>query len=216
MDEEQAVLDFFSQPENLPLALAVAEQVDDIRRNMNNDFWRELAKLSEHHAQAWNVRLTEDRNTNDCLVGLYLQPLQEQPACLLPMLEQQVMGTSLRIYAGLIWSNPPTPDQSSLPEVMALRDALQHRGFQTNEKFLAWQWTPYFPRSKSFLMRFSTAAEALLDEAGNMLRQMDTPLLAEANAALGRAAQKSVISLETLRNNLKPTIIQPGRAPNQD
>jgi hypothetical protein len=203
MDEEQAVLDFFAQQENLPLALAVADQVDDIRRNMNNDFWRKLAKRSEHNAQAWHVRLTEDRNTGDCLVGLYMQPLQEQPACLLPMLEQQVVGASLRIYAGLIWSNPPTPDQLSLPEVIALRDALQHRGFQNNEKFLAWQWTPYFPRSKGFLMRFSTDADALLDEAGNLLGQLDIPLVAAANAALGDAAQKSVISLETLRSNLK-------------
>jgi hypothetical protein len=203
MDEEQAVLDFFAQQENLSLALAVAEQVDDIRRNMNNDFWRRLAKRTEHIVQAWHVRLTEDRNTNDCLVGLYLQPLQEQPACLLPMLEQQVIGASLRIYSGLIWSNPPTPNQSSLPEVMALRDALLYRGFQNNEKFLAWQWTPFYPRSKDFLLRFSTDTDALLDKAEDLLHQLDTPLLAAANAALEGATEKSVISLEALRDNLK-------------
>ena len=36
MNEEQAVLDFFSQNENLPLGLSVAEQMDKIREQINN------------------------------------------------------------------------------------------------------------------------------------------------------------------------------------
>ena len=39
MDEEQAVLDFFAKAENLPLALAVAEQTDKQREYLNNNLW---------------------------------------------------------------------------------------------------------------------------------------------------------------------------------
>ena len=42
MNEEQAVLDFFAQTENLPLGLSVAEQMDRLREQMNNRLWLEL------------------------------------------------------------------------------------------------------------------------------------------------------------------------------
>ena len=41
-NEEQAVLDFFAQKENLPLALSVAEQADGMRLQLNHAFWLSL------------------------------------------------------------------------------------------------------------------------------------------------------------------------------
>jgi hypothetical protein len=41
MNEEQAVLDFFSRTENLSLGLSVAEQMDELRVQMNNRLWRD-------------------------------------------------------------------------------------------------------------------------------------------------------------------------------
>lgn len=204
MNEEQAVLDFFAQQENLPLALVVAEQVDTTRRNMNNDFWRKLAKRLEMIAPSWQVELTYDRNTENCLVGTYLQPASEQPLYLCPMLEQQIIGESPRVYFGLIWSDPAASDQPFSPEVVALRKDLLDKGYKSSDKFLVWQWTPYYPRSKDFLLRYSDNAEALLDEAGNLLREvLENPLLAAANASLQTTPKSTVISLDALRSNIK-------------
>ncbi len=100
MDEEQAVLKFFSQKENLPLALSVADHTDGIRQKLNNDFWVALAKLIAEDLPDWNVATTEDRNSTECLVGVCLQPRVEQQIYLRPMLEQQYLGNTSRIYYG--------------------------------------------------------------------------------------------------------------------
>jgi hypothetical protein len=207
MNEEQAVLDFFSQQENLPLTLAVADQTDNLRRNMNNEFWSKLAEYAERIAPEWLVQITEDQNIDDCLVGLHLRPRQEQPICLYPMLEQQVIGETPRIYCGLIWSNTPGPHHLEAPEIKALCDILENDGFKNNDKFLAWQWTSFFPRSKNFLLRFSSNQEKLLDEAIGLLQHFVITrgqMLNTANAALASVAPSAVISLDNLRNKLKP------------
>ncbi len=72
MNEEQAVLDFFAQEENLPLALIAAEHLDSIRLRLNNEFWgllrKRLDELLAQHDLPWTSQLTEDRNAEDCLV----------------------------------------------------------------------------------------------------------------------------------------------------
>ncbi len=183
MNEEQAVLDFFAQTENLPLALSVADQVDGVRQKLNNDFWLALRQRIAAGAPSWRVATTEDRNAAECLVGLYLQPAQEQKLYLRPMLEQQYLGDTLRIYYGLMWSAAPTPELKRLNTIHTLHDTLQTAGFKTNENYLAWQWTSYHPRRKDFLLRFSTAKDALLDEAAGLLDD----LLVKHSAALHAA-----------------------------
>jgi len=58
MNEEKAVLDFFAKPENLPLGLSVAGQMDVIREQMNSRFWQDLQHridtLSVQHAPEWH------------------------------------------------------------------------------------------------------------------------------------------------------------------
>jgi hypothetical protein len=67
MNEEQAIFEYFSQAENLPLALSVAEQMDKLREQMNNQFWQELrARLDaiiNEHQLAWQIELTEDKTS---------------------------------------------------------------------------------------------------------------------------------------------------------
>ena len=157
MNEELAILDFFSRAENLPLGLSIAEQMDGIREQMNNRLWQDLlgrAKaLAVLHGLGWQMETTEDKNAPDSLVGLHCVANPEQPLYLRPMLEQQYLGGTWRIYFGLMWSASPTPDQLELPAVTGLKAALQKAGFKSNENFLAWQWTSFHPRRKDFLLR---------------------------------------------------------------
>ena len=175
-NEEQAVLDFFAQKENLPLALSVADQVDGMRRQLNHAFWlalrERIAALVAAQQLPWRVETTEDRNAAECLVGLHLQPETDQALYLRPMLEQQYMGNALRIYYGLMWSATPAPEQIRLSAINTLRDSLQAAGFNSNESFVAWRWTPYHPRRRDFLLRFSGAADALLDEAAGLVQHL--------------------------------------------
>ncbi len=208
-NEEQAVLEFFAQEENLPLALSVAEQTDGIRQRMNSSFWRDLhdrfVRLLESQRLPWVVEFTEDRNTPDCVVGLHLQPMSDQTLFLRLMMEQQYMGETLRIYYGVMWSSAPTPDKANLKEMRALREALQGEGFKNNESFLAWNWTPYHPRRKDFLLRYSNAADALLNDAAGLLSHLvldHGDALNAVNAALRETPPSVTVSLDRLRANI--------------
>jgi len=82
MNEEQAVLNFFAAPENLPLALIVGEHIDAIRQQLNRQFWSEIAVFIQAKAPAWRVTTTQDRNQDDCLVGfIFAHKLSRQFIC---------------------------------------------------------------------------------------------------------------------------------------
>ena len=211
MKEQQAVLDFFAQPENLPLGLAVAEQMDTLRECMNTQFWQalqqQIANMVAKHALPWQVTATEDKNAAEhaavSLVGLYCAMPVGQELYLRPMMEQQNLGGDWRIYFGLMWSAPPSPEHTSLPEIAALKDALQQTGFKNNQNYLAWQWSKLHPRRQDFLLRYAQQPKALLDEAQALLQKLlleQRDLIATANAALQAAPRSMAISLSQLRS----------------
>lgn len=207
MNEEDSVLNFFSQEKNLPLALIAAEHLDGIRLQHNNRFWNALREqldaLVAQDALPWRSELTEDRNSEDCLVGLRLEPLFQQRTFLRPFMEQQLLGENYRIYYGLIWNAAPEPAQKNLPAVEALRAQMGTAGFKHSDSFLAWQWSPWYPRRKDFLLRFSTRKDELLQDAMRpwhvLLDEVGEPLRL-ANLALGEAPRSATISLDRLRD----------------
>lgn len=207
MNEENSVLDFFSQEENLPLALVTAEHLDDIRLQHNNRFWKalheHLVTLLDQSGLPWRSEITEDRNSEGCLVGLHLEPLAEQRTFLRPFMEQQLMGARYRIYYGLMWNTLPEPAQKNLSAVESLQTRLGNAGFKQNESFLAWQWSPWYPRGKDFLMRFSTQQDELMQEAMQpwhaLLEGCAEPLRL-ANLALNEVPRSATISLDQLRS----------------
>lgn len=209
MNEEQAIVDFFAQPENLRLGLTVAEQMDSLREQMNNRLWRELISrlktLIKEHGLAWRADLTEDKNAPDSLVGLHCTALTEQQLYLRPMMEQQYLGGEWRVYFGLMWSAAPSPDQLGLASVSSLKESLQKAGFKSNENFLAWQWTAFHPRRKDFLLRYARQPEQLSDEMEAILKSLlmkyDTAIT-QANAALRNAPSSMTVSLSQLRSKL--------------
>jgi hypothetical protein len=210
MNEEQAVLDFFSQEENLPLALVAAEHLDSVRLRLNNEFWlvmqKHLDALLAEHGLPWKSALTEDRNNEDCLVGLHLQPQGEQQVFLRPFMEQQFLGDNYRIYHGLIWSTTPDAMQKTQPAVEALRMRLNEAGFKDGDSFLAWQWLPWYPRRKDFLLRFAKNRDELLNEASDMWGHLlfaHNEELHQANLALRPAPHAATIPLEQLRSKLR-------------
>lgn len=209
MNEEQAVLEFFSRSENLPLGLSVAEQIDELRAQMNNRLWRELQAridtLIDRHGLAWRTGTTEDRNAPDSLVGLHCNMPAGQATYLRPMLEQQYLGNAWRIYFGLMWSAPPAPGQLRLPEVGSLKAALQNAGFRNSENFLAWQWTAFYPRRRDFLLRYAQQPESLLDDVEAIFRTLlldHRAAIEQANAALASGSPGLAVALDRLRDEL--------------
>ena len=207
MNEEQSVLNFFSQSENLELGLSVAEQMDGIREQLNSRYWRELLphldSLLKELSLEWNCALTEDKNAPENLVGLHCSVRVEQPPYLRLMLEQQYVGGSWRIYFGLMWSDTPSPEQLALPAVCALKDSLQEAGYKNNANFLGWQWTNLHPRRKDFLLRYSRHPVAVLGETMEILSKLLTEhcdLIKQANDALRLTPRSQTISLEQLRS----------------
>ena len=204
MSEERAVLDFFALPDNLPLALSVADQTDRLREQMNTRFWSQLiAQLASTLAPHWRISATEDRNAADSLVGFYCTPLNDQPICLRPMMEQQNLGKGLQIYAGLMWSTAPTPEHLALPAVTALRETLSAQGLKGNESFLAWQWTALYPRRKDFLLRYNAQPDVVINEASALITKLifsHQAQISAANVQLAAAPRSMTISLDKLRS----------------
>lgn len=207
MNEEQSVLNFFSQPENLELGLSVAEQMDGIREQLNSRYWQELLPrlkvLIEELSLAWNCELTEDKNAPENLVGLHCSLREEQPLYLRLMLEQQYLGGSWRIYFGMMWSEVPTPEQLALPAIETLKKSLQDAGYKNNANFIGWQWTNFHPRRKDFLLRYSRHPEVVLDETMVILNKLLTEqrdLIGQANEALRAAPRSMAVSLDQLRS----------------
>lgn len=206
MNEQQAVLDFFSQAENLPLALIAAEHLDQLRRELNNDFWhasqQQLDQLIARHSLPWRSAVTEDKNNADCLVGCHLLPAGEAPLFLRPFMEQQFLGDGYRIYYGLMWS--AAPDASAKQTAETLRAGLEQAGFKSNENFLAWQWLPWHPRRQDFLLRWHQQRAAVLAEAeqcwSKLLIEHGAALL-RTNQALATAPRSQPIKLDQLRRS---------------
>jgi len=208
-EEEQAILDFFARAENLQLGLAVAEQVDAQRVLMNNRFWRDLQRrlevLISENGLVWKVELTTDGNAPDTLVGLFCSTGSEQQVYLRPMLEQQYLGGTWRIYHGLMWSNKPGADQLGLPGVISLKSLLQQAGFKSNENFLAWQWTAFHPRRKDFLLGYAQNPERMLGAIETVFSSLLIEHLIgldQANAELGSVPQGLAASLKQMRDEL--------------
>ena len=208
MNEEQAIFEFFSQAENLPLALSVAEQMDELRERMNNRFWQELRArldaLIKENRLAWHIQLTEDKSAPECLVGLHCALNGDQTPYLRPMMEQQYSGGEWRIYFGLIWS--AASGQPGLAELINLKASLQKAGFKNNESFLAWQWTTFHPRRKDFLLRYARHPEQLLQDVATKFSTLlidHREAIEQVNEKLNTAAPHSLsASLEQLRDEL--------------
>lgn len=207
MNEEQAVLDFFGRTENLSLALIAAEHLDNIRLQHNNHFWKTLRSrldtLLTQHSLPWHSAFTEDRNSEGTLVGLHLEPSTAQRTFLRPFMEQQLLGDRYRIHYGLMWNVAPEPAQKNLPAVEALRAALCAAGFKQNDSFLAWQWSPWYPRRKDFLLRLSSSQEQLMEEAMQPWQRLlhdHGNELNSANVALNAVPRSAAISLAQLHS----------------
>ncbi|MFA6971478.1 MAG: hypothetical protein WC208_08775 [Gallionella sp.] len=204
MNEEQAVLDFFAKPENLALGLSVSEQMDAIREQINSRFWKALQQRLDAalHDTEWQTQVTEDRNAAGVLVGLQCKLREPQTICLFPMLEQQYLGGTWRIFFGLMWQIAPAPEQLNLPVIAALKQLLGDAGFKNNENFLAWQWTKFHPRRSDFLLRYSQQPEKLLDEVESVFSSLliaQREQISIANAALKEMPRSMTISLDQLR-----------------
>lgn len=205
MNEELAVLEFFSDPDNLPLALSVAEKTDAIRQRLNNQFWQSIGARFEQLMPTWQCALTEDRNSPDCYVGMYLQPETAQKTFLRPVMEQQMTNGEIRIYIGLMWNAPPAADKTMLPEVRALTEQLQHDAYKNNESFLGWRWTPFYPRRKSFLLSQQQPEQLLAETSAPLSNLLSThgAALDLANLSLRDSAESATVSLAQLRKNLR-------------
>jgi hypothetical protein len=209
MDEEKAILEFFSQPENLSLGLSVSEQIDKLREQINNRVWLDLLSrlkaLIKERGLSWRIEPTEDRNAPDCLVGMHCIINSKQGLYLRPIIEQQFLGGKWRIYFGLMWNSVPSPDQFNLAAVKSLKVSLQNAGFKHNENFLAWKWTAYYPRGKDFLLRYSQQPEKLIDDIEIIFCTLlidHRDAIELANAALNNMPQSLASSLGQLRNEL--------------
>jgi hypothetical protein len=177
--------------------------MDQQREQLNSQFWcdlqQQLTQRNQQHDLPWELVKTEDRNVPDSWVGLQAIPAVAQHNYLHPMLEQQNLGGGMRIYIGLMWHAAPTPEQLALPAVSTLKTALQQQGYKDNERFLAWQWTKFYPRRRDFLLRYTQDATLLLDDLAQIYTQLaltHRDAIAQANHALAALPPSMIVSFK--------------------
>lgn len=139
MNYEQAIIEFLARPENFPIALDVAKQVEHVKDHLQVQFW-------SHYSEAIGRRLTsagliegwrEKIQCNENLLGAYtkcriaFKPQKPDVVHLDVALEAGVPRDGYPIYYGLHWSRPYQKTYES-PTLSKIRDIVSKLGFRLN------------------------------------------------------------------------------------
>jgi hypothetical protein len=129
-DYRDAVVEFLLKPENLGVALEIAELVEDVKHKVYLEFWHGLkTKVSENQSKlaCWSVKLDSDEQLKRNYSGLDCVPDIAPRAQ--RYLRFRVTQETGMIYQGVRWNREmKTPfDELSekVPQLTAIRDRLQ-------------------------------------------------------------------------------------------
>jgi hypothetical protein len=129
-DYRDAAVQFLLKPENLEVALEIAELVENVKQKLVLEFWHGLkSKVSENQSKlaTWSVKLDSDEQLKGNWSGLDCVPdIASRAQRYLRFRVEQGGGT---IYQGVCWNKEmKTPfDELSkkLPQLSVIRDRLQ-------------------------------------------------------------------------------------------
>lgn len=186
MTYEDKVLDYIAQPENLPVALEVAEAVQQLREMIHKRFWPLFAHqvqvrlLGSEYADRWKyVPFPEKRLKKEWEVSYFIpiRPKGTESPLLRVMFGQGGRGGHYRLVTGVGWwaKKPPEPNHPALKD---LKKELVSRNL-TN----AWDWwpgwkvLPYALGGGEFMVKFYHTPNELVDELAEEYWQLFLDLL---------------------------------------
>lgn len=173
MSYEDAILDFLAKPENLPIALEVAEYVEKLKDSMLEKFWLEFAAQLEgrfdeaKHAPDWKFRKTNTDNLLDkwtrCAISPN-RPASAAPAYTEVCFEHNGRGWGYRFYLGVRWTKP-VEKIDPFPSLERLRKVMLKHGLKKSSSWgPGWKWTPFYAHGETFLIRMGNDPEKFVAE----------------------------------------------------
>ena len=185
MDYQEQILNFLQQPENLPVALEVARQVEALRPHMHRLFWDDIShaintRLSQSSfPDRWAISSAGDfdRPYRNLTIRSRIVPDSFKGSILVVGLIQH-RPPSYQLQYGLLWSpkDRPAPD---CPTFRKLMDLSQKAGApEKNQDF----WWPannlvnIFLRSDEFMLQYGLNRQEFIDNLADKIWSYFTTL----------------------------------------
>lgn len=181
MSVNEPINDFLAQPENLSIALEVADYIDRLKRRLHKRFWTDfnprmkLTVKDSIYSTSWTYRPHPAKNYRSNWAKSYISPratAESNPHMLQLAFGQGPSSSDYRLYWGVRWTKPPEDFDSS--ELTKLAGLLLARGISIVEspRWVSWGWYKYVPYEMEFLHRMQTEHEAFVDEIAGDVWQL--------------------------------------------
>lgn len=196
MDYERAVIDFLAQPENLPVALEIAKQVEQTKNHLQIQFWHMFRDDMQKRLQEvdstenWRALLTPDSDLltayTQCNIRYGLGGAK--PLFLDVTLEAGPPKWDRVLIYGLRWSQNQ-PVSPNLPTLTQLVHIMTDSGvtFNSSQWWLMYVHMETRLRNDAFLVDFASNPELMIEEIGDIvwgLFQAVSKPLADVNQEL--------------------------------
>jgi hypothetical protein len=197
MSYEDKIIDFLAQPENLSVALEVADYVQKLREQTHRKFWSEFSEVvtdrleGSEYSDHWVFERLPDNNWEKnygiCSLRPTLQRRSNSPLLGVSM-QQGSSSNYYRLLMGIQWSQEPT-EEIKLPSLEKLILQLEAMNMkQSSKRWPRWNWLQYRIRGEKFLSSFNRDPEAFVNEVVDTYWQFFIqvqPLVAAVNLDLG-------------------------------
>jgi hypothetical protein len=197
MSYEDKIIDFLAQPENLSVALEIADYVQKLREKTHRRFWPEFSEVvtdrleGSEYADHWVFERLPDNNWEKnwgiCSLRPVLESRSNAPYLEVSM-QQSASNNYYRLLTGVHWSKEPTgeTDLPTLEKLILQMDAMNMK--QSSKPWPRWSWLPYRIRGEKFLLNYNQDPEAFVNEVVDTYWQFFTqvrPLVAAVNQEFG-------------------------------
>lgn len=199
VSDASGLQEFLRQPENLPTAVHVAQQIEQLRDKLHSRFWLAIEREMRHrledssYADHWEIKPPKDKFRiawNNCQIrpkSLLVDPKKPHATI---SLQQHKPQSANRLHYGIAWQ-VDKKHPVILSEYQALLQHLQQRklSFRTEGWWIAGAGIGYSPRSDRFLLRMGLEEDAFIREIVDLPWNLflDTvDLLAALNGATQR------------------------------
>lgn len=185
MTYEDKVLDYIAQPENLPVALEVADAVQQLKEMIHKRFWplftqkTQLLLLNSDYSEHWKyVPFPENRLKKEYEVSniMPVQPKGTESPILRVMFGQGGRNNDYRFVTGVVWGRKiPEPNHPALKDFK--KELVSRKLTGAWDWWPGWKYLPYALVGGEFMVKFYHAPNELVDELAEEYWQLFLDLL---------------------------------------
>ncbi len=194
----EAIVEFLSDKDNLPLALDIADHVADVKLSINRQFWKEITrKFNEelkHESLGWTAFIDDKKTLNGKCPGVSIRHNELKGPFVFRVERWD------HLYYGVYYPDDfEKPEEVSLqlPELQELKklvDRLATHGVtKTDPKWLRWAYVFEFSAARKFFEEAVAVKDQLADsifsESWKLFKSVRCPM-EKANQEIRQTSKK--------------------------